>query len=367
VQYDIPVWIERKSISDLIQRSCNKDHWYQLHQLRDEAMMIHHSGSSSSNGTGIAIFLLEGSIPTAKGTPYGSQNEINRGPFSHTIDCQYTLWLFIIRSILSTNTVRFIQSNNEKASLRSISALGVQLLSSSSSSSSFPSSVGTTGRRFNIGTNRGYSLDSKIEGMKSRRQKLEDRLKIAGVPIVLAKRISDEIGSIDNMNHLYMLACEASRNILVAHVVDDLVVNDEIAVDGYCYKGSASSWSTAIHQCFYSTVSNPADGRTCFDSCYEYVHDHATLLATIHSGNYTTVEEAINALYDNDDDNNNPESFSDKTIDNNNVTKRKVKICVPLEFASIFDNTYSDHDNVEDETLIENETVKIRVFVLLTV
>jgi hypothetical protein len=101
----IPVWIERKRIGDLVQRSYTKDHWFQLQRMRDEA----------SHTNGLCLFLLEGDLRcAAQYIPYGAQSEQSRSPLSHTVDDEDSLSSFMARAVLSSRFVRFHQAKDEQ-------------------------------------------------------------------------------------------------------------------------------------------------------------------------------------------------------------------------------------------------------------
>lgn len=93
----LPIAVERKRIGDLVQRSYQKDHWYQLQRMQDEAARCH-----GGSGGGVCVLLLEGdSRTTVQYTPYGAQEVEASSPFDHTIDDEDSLYRFMGRVILN--------------------------------------------------------------------------------------------------------------------------------------------------------------------------------------------------------------------------------------------------------------------------
>ena len=91
----LPISVERKRIGDLVQRSHQKDHWYQLQRMQDEA-------ARHDDGGGVCVLLLEGDgRKTVKYTPYGAQEVEATSPFDHTIDDEDSLYRFMGRAILN--------------------------------------------------------------------------------------------------------------------------------------------------------------------------------------------------------------------------------------------------------------------------
>ena len=87
-EQSLPVLIERKRVGDLVQRSCGKDHWYQLQRMQRIA--------------NVNVLLLEGDPrTTSQFMAYGQQQiEDDTSPFRHVIDDEASLFRFFGRAIL---------------------------------------------------------------------------------------------------------------------------------------------------------------------------------------------------------------------------------------------------------------------------
>lgn len=336
-QERIPVWIERKRISDLVQRSFHKDHWMQMHRSRDEAS----SHSTGMNDGGICILLLEGDIRNASlFTPYGAQKESDtRNEHSHTIDNEDCVYYYMARSILSSPSIRFYQAKDEQAALRGVGALAIMSILSQQI-------VKNTNH-----ANKACSGNLKrLLPQKQIRQQLQERLIRAGVPYPLATRVSEEIGSEMQLDTLYGMADVDCRDCLLVPIINDVVsqIKEE-------YQGTALSWSTGIHRSYYSVLNDPDVGRTSFDEAKEFVEDHGNLLAKIHLGQ--DVSSAVLAV------------FAEPILENS-ASIRTLHIHGPLDMESIF-HIEKDHDIKSSfyrlHTYVPEElSIRIPVFMMQT-
>ena len=113
----LPVSIERKRLSDLVQRSYRADHWKQLQRMRD---CCDH-----------AILLIEGNTKKTSNFSFpggGDDNESSTStwnPDHHTIDDEHAFYRFVARGVLSSPNLKILQAKDEQASYRSIGAVGL--------------------------------------------------------------------------------------------------------------------------------------------------------------------------------------------------------------------------------------------------
>lgn len=299
-----PVLVERKRVGDLVQRSFSKDHWFQLHRMRQTAR--------------INVLLLEGEPRTAaQYTAYGAHDVEEYSPYSHTIDDEESLFRFFGRAILNgrflcvyrliltahtctdpfsldhAKSTRFIQTKDEQSSLRMVGALSLMSL-------------------FATPTKQSVEQLPRIDA-KAERVCLRDRLCQCALPFRLAERVSEEVPSIAAMDRLFESTDAHCRPQLFLPVIRDVVGG---IVD---LSGTALSWSRAIHAAWYSK--DRAAARLQFHEIKGLVEDHALLLVHLHSG--LGKDEAIDAVL----------SSQQLLVDSSN---RIVHIEMPLECVELF-------------------------------
>ena len=255
-----PVWVERKRVNDLVQRSSKRDHWFQFHRLRD----------ALETSEGVYAFLIEGDFRTAsKIAPYGTDHEEDAiRSQSHIIDSENGIVKFMVRAVLSSTKARFIQTREEQSTLQAIGALALVC------SKKFHPSHGIVPSRES----------------KSARLELECKLKSAGVPWELARSVSDEIGSCKGLELLYRKASNAEcRDQLLSHILHDVCATTST------FAGSSRDWSRAIHQIFYSKVSQRIEALEAFEARKEFVENAAVLLGNIHGG--MSYDDSVSASF----------------------------------------------------------------------
>lgn len=255
----LPIAVERKRVSDLVQRSARKDHWSQFTKMRDRFT--------------VSFFLIEGDTRQAVHyTPFGAQHLNDTSVTNHTIDDEESFFLFVGRAILSSRSIRFIQSKDEQGTCRSIASLGLVCGSS-------------------------YSSDNKQAAATDRneekisQQALKDRLLRGGIPWQLASYVSEEIGSEKQMDSLYGKADECCRSGLLAPLLKD--VSRALKSDS-----SATGWSAAVHAVYSSSLTNPHHGQDAYKHYENLVEDKAALLYNLHSAG-TTPEVALDRTLEN--------------------------------------------------------------------
>jgi ERCC4-type nuclease len=255
----LPLTIERKRISDLVQRSSRAHHWQQLHRMRD---CCEH-----------AILLIEGN--TKKTSNFISYDNVESteswNPDHHTIDDEHAFYRFLGRAILSSPVLKIVQAKDEQASYRSIGAIGL-VASLMLWKKDAPKSVPST---------------------KATLNKLYCKLKSRGIPWQIARRISEELGSIQQLNKIYE-RCEASARpfVLVPAIREacSSMIETENSRSLLEY-GTVEGWSSAIHSAWYSRINDPTEANFPYEDNKYFANDRAELLKALHRGK--TVERAV--------------------------------------------------------------------------
>jgi ERCC4-type nuclease len=243
-----PLAVERKRISDLVQRSVrNAAHWEQLQRMREMDKQ--------------AFFLLEGSVQSAGQFQAFGLNDEATAESSFAVYNDESLVRFVGRSILLSKT-RFIQSRDEQGSLRAVASLALMACSSG-----------------NCQTNE--YLTAEVD-MKSQRNEVFQRLHKNGIPLAIANRVAEVIGSCREMDRLYnALPTDDIRDLVLAPVISDSIKE---VPENTC---SAADWSMACHQVFRSRAVGPV--IEAFKSVQTLVTNPAKLLAELYKGKATDV------------------------------------------------------------------------------
>ncbi len=304
----LPLTIERKRISDLVQRSSRAHHWQQLHRMRD---CCEH-----------AILLIEGN--TKRTSDFISYDDVESAeswnPDHHTIDDEHSFYRFLGRAILSSPTLKIVQTKDEQASYRSIGATGL-VASLMSWKNNAPKSVPSTKMNLN---------------------KLYNKLKSSGIPWQIARRTSEELGSIQQLNAIYE-RCEASaRSIILVPAIKEacssmIETEDSRSLLEY---GTVERWSSAIHSAWHSKMNNPTDAVALYDENKYFANDRAQLLNALHSGK--TVEHAVQES----------NIIDEATLKDTKGSIRRVRIECTSKFSAIFPS------DVDTETFYENISVE---------
>lgn len=201
----LSVVVERKLLRDLVQRSARGDHWKQLQRMRDHCEH--------------AIILIENDTQLAsRFDAYGSMG-LEPNPSHHLIETDADVFRFMGRAILSSRSIKFIQTKDHSGTFRSIGALALMAAESS-----------------RIGRNTPVSPPTAA----SAQTKLEDVLASGGIHWQVAKVISKEIGSVAALENLYesCSSSDAKKSLLLPTLSNALGRND---------LGSLTQWSAAIH------------------------------------------------------------------------------------------------------------------------
>jgi hypothetical protein len=278
--------IERKRVNDIASRSSKGDHWKQLQRMID---CCKH-----------AVLLIEGDSRTiSQFTAYGSQSQEGWNPDYHKIDDERSLFRFMGRALLSSRAIKFVQAKDEQASYRAVGTFGLvaAMYDSPPISPIDPPSA------------------------KVAVNKLYERLLTRGVPWKLARRVAEEVGSINRLQLLYS-ECDAScRKQLLSPLISNTCAT-------FYEYGSVKSWSTAIYDAFHSCLADPPNGRIWLEEYKHFVEDHAKLLSSFHAG--VKPEVAVQAV-------------NDAVVDAN-LELRRVRIEASSELSGCLPRSTSDDD-----------------------
>ena len=208
----LPVAVERKRVSDLVQRSAAGDHWKQYMLMRDNCM---HS-----------IFLIETDTRSAvRFTAFGAQELEEWNPTCTLIDNERSIFLFFGRALLSSPSANFIQTRDETSSLRSVAALGVMAVASAELRS---------------------KAAKACPPSRNNSTRLVDRLTGGGIPWQLAREIGNSVGSIQYLEWLYK-ECESDecRSQLLAPFITESEYNGQ--------SNTVADWSNQIFRVFHTS------------------------------------------------------------------------------------------------------------------
>jgi ERCC4-type nuclease len=259
----LPVSIERKRLSDLVQRSHQADHWKQLQRMRD---CCEH-----------AILLIEGN--TKKVSNFSSydnniESEVESeswNPDHHTIDDEHAFYRFVARGILSSSSLKILQTKDEQASYRSIGATGL-VASLLPWEKDAPKTVPYTKVTVN---------------------KLYNKLKTRGIPWQIARRISEELGSIEQLDRIYEHCDGRARTAVLLPIIKEscsgmIETEDSRSLLQY---GQVETWSTAIYSAWYTKLNDPSQVVGMYEEYKFFANDRAQLLTALHRGK--TAERAV--------------------------------------------------------------------------
>ena len=257
------VSIERKRVNDLVQRSSGGDHFEQLFRMKQHCSL--------------SILLIENDTRTAcNATPYNSQDKEGFDPFDPTIRCEDDVYQMFGRILLTCDSIKFIQTRDEQASLQSVGALGLMTVFAPS----------------NCTKEREEGKDKYAKGV----QALSDQLKEAGIPWKMAKRIANVVGGHMELKALYDSCCnELAKSHLLSHVI--------AADDQGDLKTSMAGWSDAIYRIIAGASKKQSGDKTKLSGeaalllHKELIEDHDMYLSTLYQGN--SPEEALEKVLDN--------------------------------------------------------------------
>lgn len=247
----LPLSIERKRIGDLVQRSYRADHWKQLSRMRE---CCDH-----------AILLVEGNITKTSLFSSNDNDDPDQAwtPDQHSIDDENSFYRFLGRAILSSANFKVLQTRDEQASYRAIGAVGAVVTQ--------------------IQWER--SAPRTVSSAKVQVNRLYDKLKSRGVPWQIARRVSEEIVSVDHLDKLYrhcQISARPSALVpVIAHSCSSLIQTETSR--RLIEYGSIDGWSAAIYSAWNSKTTNPAEIVSTYDEYKIFANDRAKLLSALHS------------------------------------------------------------------------------------
>ena len=257
------VSVERKRVNDLVQRSYDADHLAQLFRMQQLCSL--------------SVLLIEYDTRMVSSvTAYKAQNREGSDPFDTTITCEEDVYRMFGRVVLSSDTIKFIQTKDEQASLRAIGALGLMAVSAPT--------------EFTTGLTCKGSGTSRSDGA----QALCDQLKQGGIPWRLAQRVSRVVGGTKQLEALYRsCSSETAKSKLLSH----LVSNDNR--DQADLRSSAAGWSDAIYRIVaHSTRKPPSSAKFTGEGALlmhkDMIEDHGRYLSILHEG--CSPEEALDRV-----------------------------------------------------------------------
>lgn len=267
------VSIERKRVNDLVQRSSSGDHLVQLLKMKQHCSL--------------SVLLIENDTRTARNvTPYNAQDKEGFDPLDPTIKCEDDVYRMFGRIILTCDSIKFMQTRDEQASLRSIGALGLMAI--------FASSKYTRERE---DTRASEQLNKSNKGSH---QALSDQLTQAGIPWRLAKRVANVVGGPNELKALYDSCCnETAKSHLLSHIIATGEEEDQGDL-----RSSSTGWSDAIYRIVVASSRSSASsdetklsGEAALLLHKELIDDHGFYLSTLYQGH--SPEETLEKVLDN--------------------------------------------------------------------
>jgi ERCC4-type nuclease len=253
----LPVSIERKRLSDLVQRSCRADHWKQLSRMRD---CCEH-----------AILLVEGNTNKVSQFSPAEVFEQSWHPDHHSIDDENGFYRFLGRAILSSSKFRVIQTRDEQASYRAVGGVGLVAAQMEWKNSAPPTAPPS----------------------KKQQNQLYVKLKSRGIPWQISRRISEELISVEHLDQIFQ-QCQASARStalipIISHSCSSLIKTEKAR--RLVEYGTVEAWSGAIHSAWNSKHADPECVTSMFEEYKIFANDRAKLLAALHEGR--SVEIAV--------------------------------------------------------------------------
>jgi len=256
----LDISIERKRANDLVQRSCDGDHLTQLRRMQQ-------SGS-------LSFLLIEYDTKlTSAMVAYNSNDREGFDPLDSTITCEEDVYRMFGRAMLTSESIRFIQTKDEQSTLRSVGALGIIAASAPE-----------------------VSAEKMIAKKPGGVQVLNDLLKQGGIPWRMAQRVARAVGGIDDLKELYDCCCDNdAKSNLLCHLVS---LDGDSQLQGGL-KSTAKGWSEAIHQIVMDPNNEKGRGRLNGEAALllhkELVEDHGQYLHILYQHGCTP-DEALDRV-----------------------------------------------------------------------
>lgn len=252
--------VERKRANDLVQRSYAGDHLAQLRRMLQSCSF--------------AFLLIEYDIRlTSSMTAYDANDREGFDPLDSTITCEEDVYRMFGRALLSSDSIRFIQTKDEQASLRSVGALGLVAASA-------PEIPG----------------EKSISKRSTSVQALQDLLKQGGIPWRMAQRVAKAVGGIDDLTKHYDSCCDDdAKSNLLSHIVS-LDGDDQLQDD---LKSTPKRWSETIYHILMDQTNENSGGRLNGEAALllhkELIEDHGQYLNILYQHGCTP-DEALDRV-----------------------------------------------------------------------
>ena len=257
----LSVVVERKVVRDLVQRSARGDHWKQLQRMRDHCQH--------------ALLLIENDTQLAgRFDAYGTTGD-DRKPSEHVIENADDLFLFIGRAIHSSEKIKFIQTREQHGTFRSIGALALMAMLSTTIDQNAPSSPPTATAEQNI---------------------LKNRLTDGGIDWKVAGAIAKEIGSVS--------ALERLLDVCTSDGVKDLVLLPVLENTFRAELGDLKCWSSAAAKAFRATAEDRSIVRQKLNDLMQsfgskFPFSRGAVVSNLYSGD--PLDEAVSMAFEHSD------------------------------------------------------------------
>lgn len=252
--------VERKRANDLVQRSYAGDHLTQLRRMLQYCSF--------------SFLLIEYDTRlTSSMTAYDANDREGFDPLDSTITCEEDVYRMFGRALFTSDSIRFIQTKDEQASLRSVGALGLV----ATSAPEIPEEKSISKRSISA-------------------QALQDLLKQGGIPWRMAQKVARAVGCIDDLTNLYDSCCDDdAKSNLLSHIVP-LDGDDQLQVD---LKSTMKGWSEAIYRILMDYVSGndgvKLNGEAALLLHKELIEDHGQYLNILYQHGCTP-DEALDRV-----------------------------------------------------------------------
>jgi hypothetical protein len=214
--------------------------------------------------------LIEGN--TSKTSRFSSYDDVGDdndswNPDHHTIDDEHAFYRFLGRAILSSPTLKILQTKDEQGSYRSVGAIGL-ISSLLEWKKTAPLKVPSANAAINT---------------------LYHKLKSRGIPWQISRRLSEEIGSVEQLEKIYGCCERSARPWALVPIIKNSclsMIETEKSRTLLEY-GTVDNWSAAIHSAWYSKLNDPSQAIALFEENKFFANDRAHFLATLHLGKST--------------------------------------------------------------------------------
>lgn len=244
VERQLPALIERKKVSDLVQRSSSADHLEQLRRMAGESHNVRHG-----------FLLIEGDLSTASGyTAYGTGREACPGASDEAIENEADVMQLVCSLLVDErHTVKALLCTAPLDTTQAVAQLSALLARSH--------------RIFEDGDLKTFD-DMQRAGKKAvatqRKASLEETLVKAGVEQVATERVARHFESLEALSETYArCASAAAKELLLCPIVSDGGGGDcrqsKLVLRAVCGKGHAAATARTAMEAVDLTLSDDED------------------------------------------------------------------------------------------------------------